>query len=88
VTRDRFNQKKEKPMRLLSRIGRSLTFVAVLGLTFAAVGCGDSATETTDTPEASTPETSPATDLGTSEAGSDTGGGADVPEAEGESTEG
>jgi hypothetical protein len=67
-------------MRLLSKIGRSFTFVAVLGLTFAAVGCGDS-TETTDTPEASTPETSPATDLGSSEAGSATGGGTDVPEA-------
>lgn len=75
-------------MRLLSRIGRSLTFVAVLGLTFAAVGCGEPATETTDTPEASTPETSPATDLGTSEAGSDTGGGTGVPASEEEGTEG
>jgi hypothetical protein len=68
-------------MRLLSKIGRSFTFVAVLGLTFAAVGCGDSTAETTDTPEASTPETSPATDLGSSEAGSETGGGTDVSEA-------
>lgn len=78
-------------MRLISRIGRSLSLVAVLGLSFAAVGCGEPATDSTDTssetPEASTPETSPATDLG-SEAGSDTGGGTEVPEAGSESTEG
>lgn len=79
-------------MRLISKFGRSLSLVAVLGFSFAATGCGESATDSTDTasetPEASTPETSPATDLGASEAGSNTGGGTDVPEAGGEDTEG
>ena len=71
-------------MRLVFTIGRSLTLVAVVGLSFAAIGCGGAGTDSTDTsttPAASTPETSPATELGSSEAGSDTGKGADVPEA-------
>lgn len=79
-------------MRLISKIGRSLTLIAVFGFSFATIGCGDASTDSTDTssetPEASTPETSPATDLGSSEAGSDTGRGTEVPDAGSESTDG
>lgn len=77
-------------MRLIFTIGRALTLVAAVGLSFAAIGCGGAETDSTDTstaPAATTPETSPVTDLGSSEAGSATGKGADVPEAGDKSSE-
>jgi len=61
-------------MRLVLSFGKSLTLLAALMLT--ATGCGQS-------PENS--ETTPATDLGAEEAGSTTGGGAEVPESGGDS---
>jgi len=66
---------KEKPMRLVLSFGKSLTLVAVLAMILTVAGCGESPENT---------ETSPSTDLGAEEAGSTTGGGAEVPAAGGE----
>lgn len=69
-------------MRLIMNLGRTFTLVAVLGLTLSTVGCGggDSTDATEETDAAS--ETTPATDLGEEEAGSNTGGGAETPATE------
>ena len=61
-------------MRLVLSFGKSLTLVAALTMTLSATGCGQPAADT---------ETAPSSDLG-AEAGSTTGGGAEVPAAGGD----
>ena len=69
-------------MRLIMNLGRTFTLVAVLGLTLSTVGCGGGdATDATEETDAAS-ETTPATDLGEEEAGSNTGGGAETPATE------
>lgn len=68
-------------MRLIMNLGRTFTLIAVLGLTLSAVGCGGGDTDATEETDASS-ETTPATDLGEEEAGSNTGGGAETPATE------
>lgn len=68
-------------MRLIMNLGRTFTLIAVLGLTLSTVGCGGGDdTDVTETDTSS--ETTPATDLGEEEAGSNTGGGAETPATE------
>jgi len=70
-------------MRLIMNLGRTFTLTAVLGLTLSTVGCGGGGdtTDATDETDAAS-ETTPATDLGEEEAGSNTGGGAETPATE------
>ena len=69
-------------MRLIMNLGRTFTLTAVLGLTLSTVGCGGGGDTTDATDETAASETTPATDLGEEEAGSNTGGGAETPATE------
>ena len=72
-------------MRLIMNFGRTFTLNrrVVLGLTLSTVGCGGGGDDTDATEETdASSETTPATDLGEEEAGSNTGGGAETPATE------
>lgn len=69
-------------MRLITKSGRLFTLIAVVGLSLSAAGCTERPVDGTDATG-----TAPATATG-AEAGSNTGGGAEVPASDETSTEG